>query len=113
MVGALGPGHDRDPQLLAGGPGTAVENGRRTTHPAPGIAFSVAPAVTELRLTFTLRAQDVGPIDAELENRGGYRGTDQLPLPGTWTMKITVRTTDIDQVTLEKDVRVGQPENRA
>nr|WP_240981334.1 copper resistance protein CopC [Streptomyces sp. N502] len=65
--------------------------------------------VPELRLTFTLRAQDVGPIDAELENRGGYWGTDQLrlPLPGTWTMKITVRTTDIDQVTVEKDVRVG------
>ncbi|GEC08546.1 transport integral membrane protein [Streptomyces spinoverrucosus] len=65
--------------------------------------------VPELRLTFTLRAQDVGPIDAELENRGGYWGTDKLrlPLPGTWTMKITVRTTDIDQVTVEKDVRVG------
>nr|WP_230886395.1 copper resistance protein CopC [Streptomyces spinoverrucosus] len=65
--------------------------------------------VPELRLTFTLRAQDVGPIDAELENRGGYWATDnlRLPLPGTWTMKITVRTTDIDQVTVEQDVRVG------
>ncbi|MFJ4469734.1 copper resistance CopC/CopD family protein [Streptomyces sp. NPDC089424] len=65
--------------------------------------------VPEVRLTFTLRAQDVGPIDAELENRGGYWGTDQLqlPLPGVWTMKITVRTTDIDQVTVEKNVRVG------
>ncbi|QOV47643.1 copper resistance protein CopC/CopD [Streptomyces chromofuscus] len=65
--------------------------------------------VPELRLTFTLRAQDVGPIDAELENRGGYWGTDKLrlPLPGVWTMKITIRTTDIDQVTVEKDVRVG------
>ncbi|MFD7436859.1 copper resistance CopC/CopD family protein [Streptomyces sp. NPDC059861] len=65
--------------------------------------------VPEVRLTFTLRAQDVGPIDAELENRGGYWGTDKLrlPLPGVWTMKITVRTTDIDQVTVEKNVRVG------
>ncbi|GGZ24613.1 copper resistance CopC/CopD family protein [Streptomyces poonensis] len=66
-------------------------------------------AVPEVRLTFTLRAQDVGPIDAGLENKGGYWGTEdlRLPLPGTWTMKITVRTTEVDQVTVEKDVRVG------
>ncbi|MFI9610968.1 copper resistance CopC/CopD family protein [Streptomyces sp. NPDC052023] len=65
--------------------------------------------VPELSLSFTLRAQDVGPIDAELENRGGYWDTDELrlPLPGVWTMRITVRTTDIDQVTVEKDVRIG------
>ncbi len=66
--------------------------------------------VPEVRLTFTLRAQDVGPIDAGLENKGGYWGTEdlRLPLPGTWTMKITVRTTEIDQVTVEKDVPVGR-----
>ncbi|MGP4086786.1 copper-binding protein, partial [Streptomyces sp. KR55] len=65
--------------------------------------------VPELRMTFTLRAQDVGPIDARLEDRGGYWATDtlRLPLAGTWTMRITVRTTEIDQVTVEKDVRVG------
>ncbi|MBZ9638673.1 copper-binding protein, partial [Streptomyces sp. PSKA30] len=65
--------------------------------------------VPELRITFTLRAQDVGPIDARLEDRGGYWVTDtlRLPLAGTWTMRITVRTTEIDQVTVEKDVRVG------
>ncbi|MFD2688950.1 copper resistance CopC/CopD family protein [Streptomyces phyllanthi] len=65
--------------------------------------------VPEIRLTFTLRSQDVGPIDAKLENRGGYWATDtlQLPLPGTWTMKITIRTTDIDQVTVEKNVKVS------
>ncbi|MFD7277343.1 copper resistance CopC/CopD family protein [Streptomyces sp. NPDC059862] len=65
--------------------------------------------VPELRMTFTLRAQDVGPIDARLEDRGGYWVTDalRLPLAGTWTMRITVRTTEIDQVTVEKDVRVG------
>ncbi|MGW0824981.1 copper resistance CopC/CopD family protein [Streptomyces sp. NPDC002845] len=65
--------------------------------------------VPELRVSFTLRAQDVGPIEAKLVNQGGYWSTDslQLPLPGMWTMKITVRTTEIDQVTVEKDVRVG------
>ncbi|WP_107440163.1 copper resistance CopC family protein [Streptomyces sp. 142MFCol3.1] len=65
--------------------------------------------VPELRLTFTLAAQKVGPIDAELTDRGGYWGTDgvTLPIAGTWTMKVTVRTTDIDQVTVEKSVKIG------
>ncbi|MEW2396639.1 copper resistance protein CopC [Streptomyces sp. NPDC046862] len=65
--------------------------------------------VPEVRVTFTLKSQDVGPIDAKLTNRGGYWATDtlQLPLPGTWTMKITIRTTDIDQVTVEKNVKVS------
>ncbi|WP_435227581.1 copper resistance CopC/CopD family protein [Streptomyces sp. Tue6028] len=65
--------------------------------------------VPELRLTFTLAAQKVGPIDAELTDKGGYWGTDgvTLPIAGTWTMKVTVRTTDIDQVTVEKSVKIG------
>ncbi|PBC62706.1 hypothetical protein BKI49_17710 [Streptomyces sp. Tue6028] len=65
--------------------------------------------VPELRLTFTLAAQQVGPIDAELTDKGGYWGTDgvTLPIAGTWTMKVTVRTTDIDQVTVEKSVKIG------
>ncbi|BBC34517.1 hypothetical protein SGFS_058110 [Streptomyces graminofaciens] len=66
--------------------------------------------VPELRLSFVLKARKIGPIDAKLKNLGGYWGTDtlQLPLAGTWTMRVTVRTTDIDQVTVEKTVRVAQ-----
>jgi copper transport protein len=65
--------------------------------------------VPELRLTLALPAQDVGPLDAALENRGGYWATDRLrlPLPGVWTMRITIRTSEIDQVTVERRVRVG------
>lgn len=65
--------------------------------------------VPELRLTFTLEAQQIGPIDAELTDRGGYWGADgvTLPVAGTWTMKATVRTTDIDQVTVSKTVKIG------
>ncbi|MFD7706875.1 copper resistance CopC/CopD family protein [Streptomyces sp. NPDC059786] len=64
--------------------------------------------VPELRLSFTLAAQDIGPIDANLTDKGGYWGTDavNLPLSGSWTMRITVRTTDIDQVTVERTVRI-------
>ncbi|GGZ84998.1 copper resistance CopC/CopD family protein [Streptomyces bluensis] len=88
------------------GPGTVGKNSIQAVIFGPDGGIATVP---EMRVTFTLRAQDVGPIDAKLTNRGGYWATDtlRLPLPGTWTMKITIRTTDIDQVTVEKNVRVS------
>ncbi|MFC9130194.1 copper resistance protein CopC [Streptomyces sp. NPDC057099] len=64
--------------------------------------------IPEVRITFTLPSRKVGPIDAELKNAGGYWSTNSvnLPLPGTWTMKTTVRVSDVDQVTVSKKVRV-------
>ncbi|MBT2415092.1 copper resistance protein CopC/CopD [Streptomyces sp. ISL-12] len=58
-------------------------------------------AVPELRLTFSLPARDIGPIDARLTDRGGYWSTNSvtLPLPGTWTMRATVRVSEVDQTT--------------
>ncbi|GHA64568.1 transport integral membrane protein [Streptomyces tendae] len=65
-------------------------------------------AVPELRLSFTLPDQDVGPIEADLVDRGGYwsANTVTLPLPGTWTMKTTVRVSEIDQVSETRRIRV-------
>ncbi|CAL9505702.1 copper resistance CopC/CopD family protein [Streptomyces sp. enrichment culture] len=65
-------------------------------------------AVPELRLSFTLPDKDVGPIDADLTDRGGYwsANTVTLPLPGTWTMRVTVRVSEIDQVTEVRRIRV-------
>ncbi|MED7826041.1 copper resistance protein CopC [Streptomyces chiangmaiensis] len=65
--------------------------------------------VPELRLSLTPANRKIGPLDAKMEDRGGYWAADalNLPLPGTWTMKVTVRTTDIDQVTVSKTVRIG------
>ncbi|MEU0112610.1 copper resistance protein CopC [Streptomyces bobili] len=65
--------------------------------------------VPELRLTFTLAGQGVGPLDAALVDERGYWGGDTLALPaeGTWTMRVTVRVSDIDQVTVEQPVRIG------
>ncbi|MFF4491323.1 copper resistance CopC/CopD family protein [Streptomyces sp. NPDC001544] len=64
--------------------------------------------VPELRLSFTLPAQKIGPIDAKVTNRGGYWGTDSLnlPIPGTWTMKATVRVSEVDQVSASRTVRI-------
>ncbi|WP_308290063.1 CopD family protein [Streptomyces cylindrosporus] len=66
--------------------------------------------IPELRLTFTLADQQVGPLDAKLVDERGYWGSDTLNLPiaGTWTMKATVRVSEIDQVTVEKTVEVGR-----
>ncbi|MFG2263388.1 copper resistance protein CopC [Streptomyces sp. NPDC048720] len=65
-------------------------------------------SVPELRLTMTLAAQRVGPLDARVTDRGGYWAADSfaLPMPGTWTMRVTVRVSDVDQVTVSKTVRV-------
>ncbi|MER8028685.1 copper resistance protein CopC [Streptomyces bauhiniae] len=65
-------------------------------------------AVPELRITMTLPAQRLGPLDTGLTDRGGYWATNSfdLPIPGTWTMKVTVRVSDLDQVTVSRTVRV-------
>ncbi|MFF5518414.1 copper resistance CopC/CopD family protein [Streptomyces coeruleorubidus] len=64
--------------------------------------------VPEVRITFSLPSRDVGPIDAKLTDVGGYWSTNSvnLPLAGAWTMKTTVRVSDVDQVTVSKQVRI-------
>ncbi|MEU6670602.1 copper resistance protein CopC [Streptomyces sp. NPDC046727] len=64
--------------------------------------------VPELRVTLTLPAQRVGPLDTRITDRGGYWTADSftIPLPGTWTLKATVRVSDVDQVTVSAPVRV-------
>jgi len=71
----------------------------------PDGGFATVP---ELRLSFTLPSQRIGPLDANIKDEGGYWGTNTLNLPiaGTWTMKVTVRTSDIDQVSVERQVRI-------
>lgn len=88
-------------------PGRVGENGLQAVVFGPQGALSFVP---ELRVTFTLQSKDVGPIDAGLTDRGGYWATNDLTLPleGTWTMRLTVRVSDIDQVTVERGVRVGR-----
>ncbi|WP_329295829.1 copper resistance CopC/CopD family protein [Streptomyces pseudovenezuelae] len=65
-------------------------------------------AIPELRLTLTHRAQQLGPLDAKLVDRKGYFAADRLriPLSGVWTMQVTVRLTEVDQVTVAKDVTI-------
>lgn len=65
-------------------------------------------SVPEVRVTFTMPKRGIGPLDAGLKDIGGYWSSDsvRLPFPGAWKMSVTVRTSDIDQVTETKSFKV-------
>ncbi|MER7188524.1 copper resistance CopC/CopD family protein [Streptomyces flaveolus] len=98
----------------SGGRGTVqitLDPGRTGDNAVQAVVFgpdgSLA-AVPELRLSFTLPDREIGPIAAELVDRGGYWSANSLtlPLPGTWTMKATVRVTEVDQVSESRRIRI-------
>ncbi|MFJ8199163.1 copper resistance protein CopC [Streptomyces sp. NPDC096152] len=86
-------------------PGRVGENTVEAVVFGPDGGVSTVP---ELRLSLSLPARDIGPIDAGLTDKGGYWGTDRLTLPiaGTWTMKATVRVSELDQVSESRKVRI-------
>ncbi|MFE0675260.1 copper resistance CopC/CopD family protein [Streptomyces sp. NPDC058867] len=86
-------------------PGRVGDNSLQAVVIGPDGGLSAVP---ELKVTFTLPAQDIGPLDAGLTDQGGYWANSfvKLPLAGTWTMKVTVRVSDIDQVSVERRVEV-------
>ncbi|MFF3484770.1 copper resistance CopC/CopD family protein [Streptomyces sp. NPDC002701] len=88
-------------------PGRVGENTVEAVVIGPDGGIATVP---EIRLSFTLKAQKIGPIDAGLTNKGGYWGTQSLnlPLDGTWTMKVTIRTSDIDQVSETRQVKIAR-----
>ncbi|MGW2086985.1 copper resistance CopC/CopD family protein [Streptomyces sp. NPDC001880] len=66
--------------------------------------------VPELKVAFTLESKDIGPlpvIPARLTE--GHWAADgvQIPMAGNWKVAVTVRTSDIDQTTIDKNVEIG------
>ncbi|WP_230195306.1 copper resistance protein CopC [Streptomyces sp. NBC_00080] len=86
-------------------PGRVGDNGLQAVVYGPDGGFVSIP---ELRVSFSLPGQDIGPLDAKVTDRGGYWGADtvNLPLPGTWEMKVTVRVSETDQVSESKPVEI-------
>lgn len=89
-----------------------LDPGRTGDNSVQAVVFDsegLLSTVPEIRLSFTLPAQDIGPLDAELTDQGGYWGTSavNLPIAGEWTMKVTVRVSEIDQVSESRKVRIG------
>ncbi|MFE6834323.1 copper resistance CopC/CopD family protein [Streptomyces sp. NPDC057705] len=64
----------------------------------------------EIKVAFTLPAKDVGPLPLVPEQAAPGHWTAsgvQLPLAGEWRIDVTVRTSDIDQTTVQKTVKIG------
>ena len=64
----------------------------------------------EIRVSFTLKSKDIGPLRVRPTRieAGHWTATHvQLPMAGTWRMDVTVRTSDIDQVTRTRNVKIG------
>ncbi|MER5551435.1 copper resistance protein CopC [Streptomyces sp. NPDC002793] len=66
--------------------------------------------VPEVKLAFTLESKDIGPLpvvpDRLAEGHWTSSGV-QIPMAGDWTVAVTVRTSDIDQTTIDKNVKIG------
>ncbi|MDH6137386.1 copper transport protein [Kitasatospora sp. MAA4] len=65
--------------------------------------------VPEVQLSFTLPDRDLGPLPVVLakSGTGTWSGTAQLPLAGDWVAAVVVRSSDIDQTTQTKPVKIG------
>ncbi len=64
----------------------------------------------ELKVAFTNNAEEIGPLPVVPDRIAtGHWSADgvQIPMPGTWELEVTVRTSDIDQVTVKKNVKIG------
>lgn len=66
--------------------------------------------IPEVKTAFTLSAKDLGPLSVVPDRiaTGHWSASGvQLPMAGDWTIEVTVRTSDIDQVTLSKNAQIG------
>ncbi|WP_432144164.1 copper resistance protein CopC [Streptomyces sp. bgisy084] len=66
--------------------------------------------VPEVKVSFTQKAKKLGPLSVTTRHtgKGQWRASGiQLPVPGKWQLSLVVRTSDIDQVTETKNVKIG------
>ncbi|MFD6433033.1 copper resistance CopC/CopD family protein [Streptomyces venezuelae] len=71
-----------------------------------GSAFDVP----EVKVSLTNEAKDVGPLPVAPDHiaTGHWSASGvQVPMAGTWKVAVTVRTSDIDQVTVKKNAQIG------
>ncbi|MEX2983149.1 copper resistance protein CopC [Streptomyces sp. C36] len=66
--------------------------------------------VPELTLSMTATEKRIGPLRADLKRQsaGHWQATDfRLPMADSWQLSLTVRTSDIDQVTEIENVKIN------
>ncbi|MGW6057195.1 copper resistance CopC/CopD family protein [Streptomyces sp. NPDC055189] len=71
-----------------------------------GSAFDIP----EVKVSFTLKSKDLGPLPVAPDHisTGHWSSSGvQIPMAGNWKIAVTVRTSDIDQVTVNKNAQIG------
>ncbi|MGW5087440.1 copper resistance CopC/CopD family protein [Streptomyces coelicoflavus] len=71
-----------------------------------GTAFDIP----EVKVALTQKAKDIGPLPVAPDHitTGHWSASQvQIPMAGDWEVAVTVRTSDIDQVTLSKNAQIG------
>ncbi|MFJ2907245.1 copper resistance CopC/CopD family protein [Streptomyces sp. NPDC087212] len=66
--------------------------------------------IPEVKLAFTLTAKKIGPLPVVPDHitTGHWSASGvQIPMAGDWKVAVTVRTSDIDQVTVSKNAQIG------
>ncbi|MGW3337222.1 copper resistance CopC/CopD family protein [Streptomyces sp. NPDC001009] len=66
--------------------------------------------IPEVKVALTLKAKKVGPLPVAPEHitTGHWASSGvQVPMAGDWEVAVTVRTSDIDQVTVSKNAQIG------
>lgn len=66
--------------------------------------------VPEVKVAFTLTAKNIGPLPVNPDRVATGHWTAnavQIPMAGDWKIAVTVRTSDIDQVTVDKNAQIG------
>ncbi|UDM00906.1 copper resistance CopC/CopD family protein [Streptomyces longhuiensis] len=66
--------------------------------------------VPEVKVSFTLAAKKIGPLPVVPDHiaTGHWSASGvQIPVAGDWKIAVTVRTSDIDQVTVNKNAKIG------
>ncbi|MFI9375800.1 copper resistance CopC/CopD family protein [Streptomyces parvulus] len=71
-----------------------------------GTAFDIP----EVKVALTQKAKDIGPLPVAPDHitTGHWSASAvQIPIGGDWEVAVTVRTSDIDQVTVSKNAQIG------
>lgn len=66
--------------------------------------------IPEVKVEFTLKAKDIGPLPVVPDHiaTGHWSANGvQIPMAGDWQVDVTVRTSDIDEVTVTKNAQIG------
>ncbi len=66
--------------------------------------------VPEVKVAFTLEAKKIGPLPVTPDRiaTGHWSAIGvQIPMAGDWKIAVTVRTSDIDQATVNKNAKIG------